>query len=76
MDLLLQKKVDRMTEIINSISTVGFPIVMTLLLLYYLREQDKDHKEEMQHITDALNNNNIILAELKEILDNKKKEGV
>lgn len=60
-----------MNEILSAITTVGFPIVMTLLLLYMYREQDKTHKEEMDKVTEALNNNTQVLSNLKELLEIK-----
>lgn len=60
-----------MQEVITAISTVGFPIVMTLLLLYLYREQDKNHKEEMEKVTNALNNNTLVVSQLKELLEIK-----
>lgn len=60
-----------MQDVITAISTVGFPIVITLLLLYMNREQDKAHKEEMEKVTTALNNNSLIVAQLKELLEIK-----
>ena len=60
-----------MNEIVTAVSTVGFPIVMCLMLLYYNRESQKLHKEEMTNLTQVLQDNNIILAKLKELLEIK-----
>lgn len=49
------------TELIGSI---GFPIAMCLLLYYRMEKQDEQHKEEMDKITSALNNNTRALNEL------------
>lgn len=49
------------TELIGSI---GFPIAMCLLLYYRMEKQDEQHKEEMDKITSALNNNTQALNEL------------
>lgn len=51
-------------EIITAISTVGFPIVMCGGLFWYMINQRKDHKEEMQKMTDAINNNTLLLQQL------------
>ena len=39
------------------IGSLGFPIVMCLLLYYRMDKQDENHKTEMEKITEALNNN-------------------
>lgn len=53
---------------VNTITTligsIGFPIVMCLLLYNRMEKQDGLHKIEMDKITEALNNNTIALREL------------
>lgn len=71
-----------MQEIVQLISTVGFPIVVSLIMFYYVRDQgDKNredvkalneaHKEELLTVIDAINNNTVALTELKDSLSNK-----
>ena len=43
-----------MDEITTIISTVGFPIAMTLLLFWYMREELASHKEETNGLKDAI----------------------
>ncbi len=43
--------------VITAISTVGFPIVMCGALFWKMDKQDKEHKEEMNKSTEAINNN-------------------
>ena len=50
-----------MDNIVNIISSVGFPIAMTLLLFWYMTKQidkiteiQKDHKEETNGLKDAI----------------------
>lgn len=50
--------------IIQAISAVGFPIVMCVLLLYYVRSLQTSHKEESEKFTDALNRNTLVLQRL------------
>lgn len=57
------------TNIMQAISTVGFPIAMCLILMWYIKSNDDNHKEEMDKITDALNNNTIALTKLASKLD-------
>lgn len=62
-----------MEEILQSISTVGFPIVMSLLLLWRMREQDDKHAEEMKSVTEALNKNTLAIEKLCGHMEEEKK---
>lgn len=53
-----------MNDLLTAISTVGFPIVMTLLLLYMMNENNKQHKQEMNNISESLNNNTLVIQKL------------
>lgn len=57
-----------MQEIITAISTVGFPIVMSLLLYIKIDKQDQAHREEMNRMTDAIQNNTLALQHLADQL--------
>ena len=59
------------TEILAAISTVGFPIVFCLILFWYLREESKNHKEEMNDQKTVIAENNIVLASLKQLIQDK-----
>ena len=56
--------------IMNAISTVGFPIVMCIILLYVVDKQNEAHKEEMAKITEALNNNTLVIQHLTDTITN------
>lgn len=57
--------------IIQSITTVGFPIVTSLIMMYLVYMQNKTHKEEMSEVVKALENNTIAITHLADILTNK-----
>lgn len=57
-----------MEELVNAISTVGFPIVCTLMLGYVLIQEQKAHKQEMLELKASIENNTVIMAELKQLL--------
>ena len=70
-------------DVIQLISSVGFPIVACFGMGYYVKYQTdtyrgevsdmrKEHKEEIAKITDALNNNTFAVTKLCDKLD---KEG-
>ena len=51
-------------NIVTAISTVGFPIVMCGALFWYMIQQREAHKEEINKMTEALNNNTLVLQKL------------
>ena len=58
------KKTLNINDIVGIIGSLGFPIVMCLLLYKRMDKQDEQHKAEMDRLTDALNNNTLALQEL------------
>ena len=46
------------------ISSIGFPIVACMGCAFYINKQDSRHKDEIDKITEALNNNTIALTRL------------
>lgn len=66
--------------ILTAITTVGFPIVIALLLMWYVRDTSQAHRadieklnerhsEEMKGVQEALNNNTLALQRLCDRLD-------
>lgn len=60
------------------IQNVGFPIVVCGCMAYYIILKDKQHKEEIQQytdkldkVTDALNANTTVIAELRALIETK-----
>lgn len=71
-------------DVIQLISSVGFPIVACLGMGWYVKYQtdsyreevkdmQKEHKEEIQKMSDALNNNTAALQRLCDKLDGGEK---
>lgn len=58
-----------MPEVINIISTVGFPIAMCLCLMWFVKYMMDTHKEESKEFTTALNNNTVALQKLISTLE-------
>lgn len=50
--------------ITNLIGSIGFPIVMCIMLYNRMDKQEQLHKEEMTKITESINNNTIALTKL------------
>ena len=55
--------------VLTAISTVGFPIVVAGAMFWKMNKQDDDHKQEMQKVTEAINNNTIALQKLIDKID-------
>lgn len=55
--------------VISFIQGVGFPIACVLIMFQQMDKEREAHKEETQKVTDALNNNTLILTELKQKLE-------
>ena len=58
-----------MNEVLQAITTVGFPIAMCLILAWYIREIEIRHSNEVNALKDALNNNTLALQHLADITD-------
>ena len=74
-----------MTEILNAITTVGFPIVSCIGIAWYakytndnyrndMKEANAQHKDEMCQVTQAQQNNRRALQKLCTMLKKKKKD--
>ena len=50
--------------ITSLIGSLGFPVVMCLILVFRMDKQDEQHKIEMDKITEALTNNTVALTNL------------
>ena len=57
-----------MADFIQFIQTVGFPIAVCVYLLYDRSKSDQLHKEEMDSVKEALNNNTNALTRILEVL--------
>lgn len=52
------------------IASVGFPIVMCGALFWYINNLQKQHTEEMSKMSEAINNNTVVMQKLIDKLDN------
>ena len=50
--------------IITTIQAVGFPIAACVALYLHIIHQDADHKEEVNQLRDAINNNTQVMQRL------------
>ena len=50
------------------IANLGFPIACVIAMFWMLNKESENHKEEMQKVTEALNNNTLELTELRDMI--------
>ena len=55
-------------DITNLISTVGFPIVMCGVLLYYIMQVNKKNDDTIKGLSDTINQNSKVLTELTTLI--------
>lgn len=51
-------------DVANLISSVGFPIVMCIVLFKYMEANDDKREIEGKELRDAINKNTVVLTEL------------
>lgn len=61
-----------MDNILQAISTVGFPIALTLILLWYIYDSSNKHKGEIDKMSEALNNNTLAITKLLDRMERDK----
>jgi len=59
--------------ILSAITTVGFPIVMCLVVFWYMTKESENHKNEMTELRNVISENNNILSALKQLIQDKLK---
>lgn len=56
--------------IITLVGSLGFPIVACIACFYYVKYQADQHKEEIGKLTEAINNNTLVIQRLLDKMDN------
>lgn len=51
----------------QAVGSLGFPIVMSILLFNQLKKEQELHKEEVASLKDAINDLRLTLASLREV---------
>ena len=60
--------------LLQAITTVGFPIVMSVALLYEIKDITTKHQEETKLFSDSMNKNTLVLQKLCDILGVEREE--
>ena len=53
-----------MSDVITAISSVGFPIVMSIILIYFVRDESEKHKQETNDLRQAINSLELAITRL------------
>ena len=53
-----------MQEVVTALSTVGFPIVMCILIFYYMEKEAESHKQEVDGLKEVLTDLKISITQL------------
>lgn len=60
---------ENITAITQVVANLGFPIAVCLACFWYINKQTEQHKQEMDNVTNAINNNTIALTKLVDKLE-------
>lgn len=58
-------------DVTTIITTLGFPIALCLILLWYIKDLTEKHKEETDNFVKALNGNTMAIQKLADNLEKK-----
>ena len=56
-------------DIITIINSVGFPIFVAVIMMYLFYKMTITHKEEMQVMSEAIDNNTLAMSQIKTQLE-------
>lgn len=60
---------EKYNAIVQAVSTVGFPIMIALILIYVIWKIEENHKTEMNSMITAVTNNTLVLQKLVDKID-------
>ena len=55
--------------ILTIVTQIGFPIAVCIICFWYINKIQGQHKEEMDKMSEAINNNTIVMQKLIDKLD-------
>lgn len=56
-------------DVITIINSVGFPIFVAVIMMYLFYKMTITHKEEMQVMSEAIDNNTLAMSQIKTQLE-------
>lgn len=68
----MDAEIGLLQAVMQVISTIGFPIAICLILLWFIKDILEKHKEETNKFTESLNNNTLVLQRVCDMLSVKR----
>lgn len=65
---------ETLNQLIQAISTVGFPIIMCLILFWYVKYQNDTHTEELSKLREAVDKVSELITKMCDRIDFIEKE--
>ena len=65
---------ENLDAILQRISTTGFPIMVSLILMWYVNKQLDTHKEETNALKEVIAENTLALVSLKEMIQGNRND--
>lgn len=62
-------------DVLTAVGSIGFPIVMCLLMGQYIMKVEESHKEESRYFTEAINRNTEALTKLTSFIELEFRKG-
>ena len=59
------------TNIATLIGSLGFPIVMCIIMAWYIKDQGEKHLAETKALSEVINQNTVVLESLKQLLQDE-----
>ena len=53
-----------LTQIASIISQLGFPIAVCIMCFWYIKKLNEDHKEEVKQLSEAIQNNTLVMQQI------------
>lgn len=53
-----------LADITQIITQIGFPVAVCLICFWYINKIQEDHKAEMEKMSEAINNNTLVMQKL------------
>ena len=63
--------IETISKISEIIVNLGFPIVVALASMWYIDRQQEAHKQEVSKLSEAINNNTLVMQQLIDKLEGK-----
>ena len=62
------------SEIVTAVASVGFPIIGCIYLIYANNKNNQNHCEEVNKLSESINENTNVLIHLVDVIDKKEEK--